>query len=399
MNGLTQFLAQDTPPGTNIWALERTADPILSQPIFWWVVGTIIVTSILLFLIARVPSNFRKPLIVGVTFLCGFYYVAEWLIPKQRLATGEEIAPVPLIGNWLAALPVASSTAQIISAMLLVLGVISIFRVHFGRLLKAQKDWFFSAVLLISMFTMLFFGMANFSERRSLDVTLAEIDKAADAQEMSDRWVQVAILGGESQAFTTQQNAENDAFRRLRKGEIAREEFESRKAEAREVFETAVAASTAQVEAAAASGEMTPEIAALARAGARAQQSRGFIAQSQRFVFTDMLQVLDAATFSLIAFFILSAAFRAFRLRSIEATILMFTALIILLSFVPLGLAITSGLPSDQFIGNLRLDSISDWILAYLNTPAIRAINLGLALGVLAMGMRILFGLERGVSE
>lgn len=395
-----KVLAQDAPPGTNWWALERTADPIYTQPLFWWVIGTVIVTSIILFFVARVPSNFRKPIIVSVTFLCGFYYIAEWLIPKERLPNGEVVAPVPIIGNWLAAMPVASSTAQTIAAMLLVLGVISIFRVHFGRLLKLHKDWFFSAVLLLSMFTMISVGLGNFSGNRSLDVTLAELARDAEARTMRDRWAELARLGAESNAFNNRRNLWEDAFAKWRKGEIADEsEYNARRAAAQADYERAIAEANERVDAAVASGELTPEIAALARAGARAEIQRGFVSQTSRFLFRDMLQVLDAATFSLIAFFILSAAFRAFRIRSIEATILMFTALIVLLSFVPLGLALTSWLPAGTFAGNFRLDSISDWVLAFLNTPAIRAINLGLALGVLAMGMRIMLGLEKGVSE
>lgn len=399
MNQFGKLLAQDAPPGTNFWSMERTADPLFTQPIFWWVVGTIVFTSILFFFLSRVPSNFRKPIIVTVVFLCGFYYIAEWLIPKHRLPTGEVVAPVPIIGNWLAGLPAASSTAQIIASMLLVLGVISIFRVHFGRLLKAQKDWFFSGILLLSMFTMIFFGFANFSSTKSRDVTLAELNIAASDGSMNQRWADFARIGGEAQALTNRQNVEQDAFRRFRKGELTKSEYETRLAEARATYESEIQAANEQVDSALSSGQLDSGVAALARGGIRAQQSRSFVAQGQRFVFTDMLQVLDAATFSLIAFFILSAAFRAFRIRSIEATILMFTALIILLSFVPLGLALTSGLESGTFPGNFRIDSISDWILAYLNTPAIRAINLGLALGYLAMGMRILMGLERGVTE
>lgn len=396
---LSWVFAQGTPPGTNWWALERTADPIYTQPIFWWVIGTIIVASILLFLISRVPSNFRKPIIVSVTFLCGFYYIAEWLIPKERLPNGDVVSRVPIIGDWLAAVPVAATTAQAIASMLLVLGVISIFRVHFGRLLKLHKDWFFSGVLLTSMFTMIFFGLGGFSGSRTLDVTLNELAKAAEARTMSNRWANLARLGAEASAYTEKKNETDDAFTKLRKGEQDRETYDVRVAEANAKYQNAIEQAEQQINAAVASGEMTPEVAALAVAGARAEIQRGFVAQMQRFLFTDMLQVLDAATFSLIAFFILSAAFRAFRIRSIEATILMFTALIVLLSFVPLGLALTSWLPSGTFAGNFRLDSISDWLLAFLNTPAIRAINLGLALGVLAMGMRIMLGLEKGVSE
>lgn len=108
---------------------------------------------------------------------------------------------------------------------------------------------------------------------------------------------------------------------------------------------------------------------------------------------------MDAAMFSLIGFFILSAAYRAFRVRSIEASILMATALVVLLMFVPIALMLTSGLDPDTFAGNFRIDSIGSWLLSTINVPAIRAIDLGLGLGLLAMGLRIMLGLEKGVAS
>ena len=59
---------------------------------------------------------------------------------------------------------------------------------------------------------------------------------------------------------------------------------------------------------------------------------------------------LDAAMFSLIAFFIISAAYRAFRIRSLEATIMMSAAFLVMLGQVPIGMWLTSWLPAD---GNL----------------------------------------------
>jgi len=52
------------------------------------------------------------------------------------------------------------------------------------------------------------------------------------------------------------------------------------------------------------------------------------------FVFDGMLQKMDAAMFSVIAFYIISAAYRAFRIRSVEATILLCAALIMMLSLL-----------------------------------------------------------------
>lgn len=106
---------------------------------------------------------------------------------------------------------------------------------------------------------------------------------------------------------------------------------------------------------------------------------------------------LDAAMFSLIAFFIISAAYRAFRIRSVEATIMMAAAFLVMLGQVPVGMWLTSWIqPEWGFLYNLRLENVSQWILWKPNAAAQRGIEFGIAVGALAMGLRIWLSLERG---
>jgi len=99
--------------------------------------------------------------------------------------------------------------------------------------------------------------------------------------------------------------------------------------------------------------------------------------------------------FSLIAFFILSAAYRAFRIRSIEGSILMASALIVLLG-LSFGVIITQWIPATGLAANLRIETWSSWVLGVVSLPALRAIDFGVGLGALAMGLRIWLGIERG---
>ena len=122
---------------------------------------------------------------------------------------------------------------------------------------------------------------------------------------------------------------------------------------------------------------------------------------------------LDATMFSLIAFYIFSAAYRAFRIRSIEASILMFTAMLVMIGIVPLGKLISDsiGLPAVQtaemrtnpfmlenILYNLRLPQIAGWIQETLNAPVQRAIEFGVGIGALAMAIRLWLSLERGIN-
>jgi hypothetical protein len=128
-------------------------------------------------------------------------------------------------------------------------------------------------------------------------------------------------------------------------------------------------------------------------------------------LFDHTLIQLDAAMFSLIAFYIFSAAYRAFRIRSVEASILMFTAMLVMIGVVPLGAFISYtllGLPEagapeganllTQLEHNIGLPKIANWVLTQLNAPAQRAIEFGVGIGGLAMAIRLWLSLERGVT-
>ncbi len=116
-----------------------------------------------------------------------------------------------------------------------------------------------------------------------------------------------------------------------------------------------------------------------------------------RSLFRDVLANFDGAMFAILAFFIISAAYRAFRIRSAEATLLMVSALVVMLGQIPIGQFITSGLPENgSYLSLLRLDNISNWLLTTVNAPATRAISFGLGIGALAIGLRLWLSLERG---
>jgi hypothetical protein len=101
-----------------------------------------------------------------------------------------------------------------------------------------------------------------------------------------------------------------------------------------------------------------------------------------------------AAIFSTLAFFVASAAYRAFRAKSREATVLLIAAFIILLGRTPLGHSMTAWLPN--FLDFLKIPWLFDKILMYPNTAGQRAILIGIALGVISNSLRLILGIERG---
>ena len=94
--------------------------------------------------------------------------------------------------------------------------------------------------------------------------------------------------------------------------------------------------------------------------------------------------------FALLAFFIASAAFRAFRIRTLEAGLLAVAAIIVMLGRVPLSNLLTAWLPEWA-----RLQALQEWILNVPQNASKRAILMGAALGVMATGLRVILGIER----
>jgi len=106
------------------------------------------------------------------------------------------------------------------------------------------------------------------------------------------------------------------------------------------------------------------------------------------YVFTPM----QATMFSLLAFFIASAAFRAFRIRSIDAALLAITALLVMIGRVPVGDVLSDKLGLAE---GWRLAEIQGWVMNIPNLAAKRAILIGAALGAIATGLKIIVGIER----
>ena len=101
-----------------------------------------------------------------------------------------------------------------------------------------------------------------------------------------------------------------------------------------------------------------------------------------QWIFEAFIRPIQATMYGMLAFFIASAAFRAFRAKNFEATLLLGTAILILLGQTHLG----------TLIG---LDPVTEFILAVLGTAGTRAIKIGIALGIAATALRILLGLDK----
>jgi hypothetical protein len=102
------------------------------------------------------------------------------------------------------------------------------------------------------------------------------------------------------------------------------------------------------------------------------------------WVFENIQVPMQATVFALLAFFVASASFRGFRARSVQATILLTAALIMLISRSSIGDVIADEIPQ-----------VADWIRSYPSMSARRAILIGIGLGSLTTSLRVIVGIER----
>lgn len=157
------------------------------------------------------------------------------------------------------------------------------------------------------------------------------------------------------------------------------------------------------------------------------------------WMFFKIFTPLSSTMFALLAFFVASASYRAFRIRNFEATLLLVAGIILMIGRVPVGElipwwvvstlivfgfgALIAPLILDKkilfgiifcgIIASIGFGIIFDWSLA-VNTPEIlsipnisgwifdyptaagsRAIMIGIALGIIATSFRIILGIEK----
>jgi hypothetical protein len=101
-----------------------------------------------------------------------------------------------------------------------------------------------------------------------------------------------------------------------------------------------------------------------------------------QWIYDALIVPITSTMYGMLAFYVASAAFRAFRAKNLEASLLLGTAIIVLLGQTQLGTL-------------LGLDPLNDTIQVVFNTAGTRAIKIGVALGIVATALRILLGLDR----
>lgn len=121
-------------------------------------------------------------------------------------------------------------------------------------------------------------------------------------------------------------------------------------------------------------------------------EGEAFRDQGTRFswIYDYIYTPLSSTMFAILAFFVASASYRAFRARNFEATLLLLAAFFVMLGRVPVGDVLSGFMPESW-----RLSDLATWIMNFPNTAGQRAIMIGIALGTVSTSLRIILGIER----
>lgn len=103
-----------------------------------------------------------------------------------------------------------------------------------------------------------------------------------------------------------------------------------------------------------------------------------------RWLYDNVMQSVSPSIYASVAFYLLSAAFRTFRARNLDATLLLLSAGLVLVGRSTIGTYLWEGLGSS-----------GEWLLAVPNAAANRAVLIGAALGMVSTGIRLLTGIDR----
>jgi len=294
------------------------------------------------------------PLVLGVLF--GAYALAEFYIPHWRVRT--------MTDEFLA-------WASILTAAAFVVGGVNIIQVTWPKIRRREADWEYKVLLLASAALMLVVGLP-WHKLTGATTVKAKVEVVGGVGDVRGGGGRIEVLAPDD--VTVQIGAVVAPARRDGRGfqaDVPAGEVEvilTRRMAGYRALHTTVPVAAGQLIRVSGDPPMM-----------WGREGRVFV-----WIYDHVFDPCNSTLFALLAFFVASAAFRAFRARNAEAALLLGAAILVMLGRAPLGRSISDIFPD-----------FAQWLIDIPSNAGRRAIMMGAAIGAIATGLRVIVGLER----
>jgi hypothetical protein len=102
------------------------------------------------------------------------------------------------------------------------------------------------------------------------------------------------------------------------------------------------------------------------------------------WIYNNVFNPLARAMYAILGFFIITASYRAMKIRNLDAALLLIASVIVMLKNAPIGAVIWP-----------RFPGLGTWILDVPSTAVNRGVLIGVGLGAIIYGIRVILGYER----
>jgi hypothetical protein len=334
-----------------------------------------------------------------LTFLGGLYFFLYFITPESLIEQTSIKAAHESISNGFIA----------VGSMAIGLGIINILAAHGLKLIFAKKGWQFSLALLVGMFVMIGVTIAHWitTDRLSADIRRVQVigDFAGriveDARSEPGRYksfaptgvlpplqARVAALDQYGIETTQYLNLSGTSFT----GDLALQELQSECVEGAKTLTDLLIKlrmrswNNLDQEGEALLTSVSQQAARVASTYAivrRKESARWLSSRLYDFLYNGLFNHLGASMFALLGVYIAAAAYRAFRIQSVESALMMTAALVVMLGQISFGKMLYSEMPA-----------IRQWLLEVPNSAAFRAIRLGAGVAGLMLSIRMWLSIE-----
>ncbi|HMO01398.1 MAG TPA: hypothetical protein PKD37_04565 [Oligoflexia bacterium] len=330
-------------------------------------------------------SSWKIFLIRLVTFLAGLYFFLLFITPE----------PIFKASPWSEAHSKISYGFVAVGVMALGIGLINIFWIHGSKVVFKRSGWFNSLSLISGLLVMLVVATVDWIGGR-------EINNFGRHSAMLSAFAIDIVENKKNQLVLPEERLrifKISVSEHLRERSLAANDVLSKIGSQDHFKATSIAVDISTVAADLASqidkisladfdqvkifAAKLSELSALELSLKRIEVKGRLPQKIYGLLYDGLFVALGSAMFSLLAAYIAAAAFRAFRIKSWEAALMMFAALIVMLGQIPFGVYINKNLPALRF-----------WLMQVPNSAAFKAINIGALVASLVIGFRVWLSLE-----